>query len=485
MKKYLAKRATVLKKIPPIPEKLLLTTIVVCFFGIFLTVSLHRYWQYAAWYYDFGIFYSAISAVAQGREPIIDHFIFTDQNILSDHFHPLIFLASPLVALFKTGETLLIFQAAFVALSGIFVYLTAKELLKNKTESFSILILYFSFIGLHNALITEFHEITLLPLPLMMFFYGMVKKQRWWYGIGLLGVLLTKESTFIIPAWFGLVMALKNTGRWRVVGAATTIFSFVYGAALLYLVFPAISGSGYHYLNETMTNQQNSPLFNDLKIATVSKTFLSFGFLPLLAPETLAPVFFNWWSRFSSVATTRHDLGMHYNAEIAPTLILGTIYGWQRLKILLGRMAEKVGKSLKKNYFGYLSVVLALASLFFNVYILKSPALLFFNRAFYAHTSNLQFLDDLLQHVPDDGVIMAQTNIAAKLAYRKVYMLRDDYAKFSPDYIVIDTRDGQEPNNFLGVRNFDSLVRKLEKDPSYELYHSQGEQKIYKRRVLP
>jgi uncharacterized membrane protein len=29
---------------------------------VFSVIALHRYWQYATWYYDFGIFYDAISS---------------------------------------------------------------------------------------------------------------------------------------------------------------------------------------------------------------------------------------------------------------------------------------------------------------------------------------------------------------------------------------------------------------------------------------
>lgn len=56
--------------------KALVWLLIISFFTIFTTISLHRFWQYASWYYDFGIFYQAISAVSHGQAPIIDHFIF-------------------------------------------------------------------------------------------------------------------------------------------------------------------------------------------------------------------------------------------------------------------------------------------------------------------------------------------------------------------------------------------------------------------------
>lgn len=109
-----------------------------------------------------------------------------------------------------------------------------------------------------------------------------------------------------------------------------------------------------------------------------------------------------------------------------------------------------------------------------NITYSKSPILLFGIPDFYKNTQNFEFLDRLIENIPDDGIIMAQTNIAAKIAYRKVYMLRGDYMHYPQDYIVIDYRDGQQPNNFYGAGNFGDIVRNLANDPNYELYYDQG-----------
>lgn len=477
------------------------------FFTVFTTVSLHRYWQYSAWYYDFGIFYTAISAVAQLKPPIIDHFVFTDQNILGDHFHPIIFLISPFVALYPGGETLLIMQVLFVTLSGIFMYLTAKEILKNKFEAFSFLVIYCSFIGLHNALITEFHEIVLLPLPLSIFFYGMVKKKLNWYSLGFLGILLTKETLFVIPAWFGLLLALKNwkirskrldrftqailkndeskversdekryvkDQIWKKIGIATIITSVLYGLLVMFVIIPTINGSGYYYLSDTIARKNELFFLDELTLKSIIKTILSFGLLPIFSPELLVPVLFNWWMRISRFGN--FDLGMHYNAEIAPTLLLATIFGWQRLKQFFNKRWSQI-LFTPNVLFG-----LALCTLFFSLQILKSPALLFTNKAFYQNTQNHEFLNRLIENIPKDGVVMAQTNIAAKLGYRKVYMLRENYLYFKPDYIVFDMREGQEPNNFLNIEDPVELFATIESDPEYELLYGEGDQRIYKRR---
>lgn len=453
--------------------------ILAVFFIIFLTIALNRYWQYSAWYYDFGIFYTAISSVAQLKEPIIDHLTVTDKHIWADHFHPIIFLISPFVALFKKGEVLLVFQTLFVSLSGVFVYKTSKALQKNQFESFAMLFIYLSFVGLHNALITEFHAITLLPLPLSMFFYGMVKKHKPWYFLGLIFTLLTKESTFIIPAWFSLLLLIKSDKEWKKIGLVSLLTSVGYGIFVLKFVFKHFNSDGYIYLSEVPGIEDYFlPELNALKIKTMFFSLSNYGFFPLLAPETLPPVLFNWWSRFSSVAATRHDLGFHYNAEIAPTLILAANIGWSRVKHIVRLVFPKIEKRLIHKSL-YLVVILVAIS---NITLLKSPILLFGIPDFYKNTGNFEFLDRLIEHIPEDGIIMAQTNIAAKIAHRKVYMLRGNYNDYPQDYIVVDTREGQEPNNFYGVGNdYRDVLKNLASDPNYEVYYDQGEQIIYKR----
>jgi uncharacterized membrane protein len=439
---------------------------------IFAVVSLHRFWQYSVWYYDFGIFFQAISSVSRLEAPVIDHLILTDKNILGDHFHPLIFIISPLLYFTKVAETLLVVQVLFVAFSGIVLYFVSKHLTKNNLVSLCFLIIYYSFIGLHNALITEFHEIALLTLPLSIFFYGMVKKSKLWFFVGLLGVLFAKETTFIIPLWFGLLLAIRNKGQWRKIGIITSVLSALYVFVVIKFAIPYFSGRDYLYYSDAVSEFS---LFDNfyLKASTVFKTLLSFGFLPLLAPDALGPIIFNWWSRFQS-AGPRHDLGMHYNAEIAPTLLFASLIAWQRIIGFIKKKFHYLAKLFLLLFAGF--------SLFFSVYLLKSPALLFFNPVFYQHTKNFEFLDNLMEAIPETGVVMAQHNLAGKLAYRKVYMLRNNYKDFSPDYIVIDFREGQEPNNFLGVRDFDLLLNKLATDPEYEVYYLAGEQIIYKKK---
>src|SRR5438045_3174651 len=124
-------------------------------------VSVIRYWQYEVFHYDFGIFDRAIWSVSQFSPPITHHIVFGEKLIFADHFSPSIFLLSPFYWIFPKSEMLLIVQATAIAASGFILYLLGKNITKNSWYAIAIMLCYFLFVGLQNAIITDFHEIAL------------------------------------------------------------------------------------------------------------------------------------------------------------------------------------------------------------------------------------------------------------------------------------------------------------------------------------
>ncbi|MDQ5951677.1 MAG: hypothetical protein QG639_958 [Patescibacteria group bacterium] len=444
---------------------------------IFSLIALHRFWQYEAWYYDFGIFARAIYLASQFKEPVIDHFVVGGKSIFADHFHPIILLLAPVFWFTSHAEVLLVIQALTVGVSGIFIYLTAQAVLKNITWSMCLMLVYFSFIGLHFALISEFHEIALLPLPLSIFFYAMVTKKIKLYVLATCLVLLVKESTFIIPAFFTFLEIIKSNGTWRKINIVLLLLSILYGILAIKVVIPYFSQGEYQYSDQLNASAFEKVLDTPLKIKTIWQTLASFGFLPLLAPELLLPVLFNWFTRFSADSISRHGMALHYNAEVAPTLLLATIFALQRLK-----------KYIKRE--GIVTTIVVVATLwsgYFSLIHLDSPIRLAILSDFYSHTQSFEFLDTLVAKVPKEGLVMTQTNLAPRLIDRNILMLRIEYEEFSPDWIVVDTRQDQNANNFYGATRPGAsypteVFEKLDTDPNYEVYYQQGEQIIYRKK---
>jgi hypothetical protein len=60
--------------------------------------------------------------------------------------------------------------------------------------------------------------------------------------------------------------------------------------------------------------------------------------------------------------------------------------------------------------------------------------------------------------------------------------LRDEYWKIPANYIVMDMREGQNPNNFLGIKDERKLFSSLLNDKRYSLFFHKGSSYIFKKK---
>ena len=157
-----------------------------CFTVAGIIVSLNRFWQYEVFYIDFGQYDQAIWAISRFQPPMLDHWILGFINIFADHFTPSIFLLAPLYWFTSESIVILIVQAIAVGLSGLVLYSIGNIVLKDKLISIAVISCYYLFVGLQNAVITEFHEITVMTLFLMLTFWAFVKKKRFLYFVFLI-----------------------------------------------------------------------------------------------------------------------------------------------------------------------------------------------------------------------------------------------------------------------------------------------------------
>src|SRR5581483_11653245 len=211
-----------------------------------IVVSLNRYWQYEVYYIDFGIFDQAIWEVAHFKPPIIEHFLVSGKWIFADHFNPSIFLLSPLYWFTDRSEILLIAQAVCVGLSAYILYLIAKELLENSYLSIGVLVSYLLFVGLQNAVITEFHEITIMPLFFMLTIWAILKKRIYLYFVMLIIVLGFKESLFTMGIGIGIAIFFIQRKWWKI-GLITVFISAVWGYIAIKYIIPSFSNGLYIY----------------------------------------------------------------------------------------------------------------------------------------------------------------------------------------------------------------------------------------------
>ena len=437
-----------------------------------ILINLNRFWQFDLGYYDFGFFDRPIWELAHFKVPIIDHFIVGGKISLADHFNPSIFILTPIYWFTDRSEALLIVPSIAIGLSGYIIYKTGLKILKNSVLSCAVVGVYFLYLGTQNAMYSDFHELTVASAAFAATYWAIIIKSKKWFIIFLILSLGFKESLFIFGFSTGFFVFFYN--KWRRLGIFTMLFSLIWGIFVLKYVLPSLSGVGYI----TPINLPNEPgkilshLFTPpIKMETIVRSFLNFSFLPLLSPSLLPHIFLNFASRFLTSGSTRWDLGLHYNAEIAPTFAIATLIGM---------------KNVSKKYIQKFEILIAgfilLLSFVLNLYIYKGPLILTVHPAFYQHTSDFEFLRDLVSQVPIDATVSAQNNLASYfLHHKEIWILRDTYTEHDPEYIVIDMREGQNPSGLLGIDNKETLFENLSSDNKYEVFYNVGDQYVFRR----
>lgn len=441
-----------------------------------ILVSLHRFWQFEVFYYDFGIFDQAIWNVAHFRPPIIDHFVIGGKWIFADHFSPSIFLLSPLYWITSRPEILFIAQAVAVGLSGLFLYKIGVLTVKNRFLSAAVTASYLLFVGTQNALISDIHEVTFMMLPLMLCFYYVMTNRIKAFWIAFLITLGFKESAGFLGVGIAIFLFFFNK-KYRLTAAIVAVLSIGWAVATTQWIIPAFYGRQYFYtptLSHNVFELIRSFADTPEKRHTLFISLVSFGFYPLFSPVTWPLILQDIAARFlQHEFPLRYTLGLHYSTQLAVILGVSSMLG---LKHLLSRLKSVVWPLS----FG---IYLLLLSVFLHQFKLHGPLGLSYNPAFYRHTKDFAFLDSLLTKVPKGRTVMTQNNIAPHLIHtNSVYLLRAVYDDFMPQYFVLDLREGQNFNDFFGA-DIEALKLTLPHDIRYEVFYKNGDQIIYKRKI--
>ncbi len=464
------------------------TTIIAVVFSFiyalaFSLISMNRFWQFDVFYYDFGIFDTALWKVAHFQAPIIEHFRLGGKWIFADHFNPTIFLLSPLYWITDKSEVMLIAQSVIVSISGFVIYLIGKNITKNTIFSLGVMVSYLLFISVQNALITDFHEATISTLPLILAVYFFISKKYRWYFLSILLFLGGKESNFAVGIGFAIGLLLLDFKNNKKISIATALVSLVWGLLAIKLMIPFFSGGEYLYSVSIPTDPftfLGTYIDNSQKVNTLFMSALSFGFLPLLSYQFLPAVLVDFATRFyPSFLSLSWGVTFHYGAMTGAVLAISSVFAHQMLK-----------KFLPVKIITLYGVVLILFSLFLHRFVTHGPLGLAYNPTFYQHSNDFKFLTNMVRLIPPGASIMTQNNIAAHFTHDKITLLRDKcgpctqehYRSIMPDYIIIDSREGQGPNNYFGVTDLKVIFENLKDDKDYNVIYHVGDQYAFKKR---
>ena len=321
-------------------NRLYLTTLVALFVvlsGFFAYISIRKHQGFESTGYDLGIFNQLLWKYSEFKTP--ENTIRLVDNLLSDHFHPILILLAPLYKLLPGPETLLVVQSLLMASVVFPVYLFTKSRF-SQVVSLQAAALAGIFWGIYEAVLFDFHEIAFAVPLLGWLIYFMDQRRFIGYWIVLVLLLLTKEEFWIYAVFAGVILLAWKQYKAAIISMVGGLFGFV---GVTKLIMPALSSSGqdFQYLKqyEAFGDSTLGIVFGVIarpfevvkslfvpseKAITLWHLFAPLLFLPLVSPYLLLAIP-SILQRMLSSNENLWTTSFHYNATIAAVLVMASI----------------------------------------------------------------------------------------------------------------------------------------------------------------
>lgn len=329
-------------------HEIVLGFFITIYIAYFTIASFLRYDNFYTGRFDLGNMDQAVWNTINGR-------IFQTSNDngdiisrLSSHADFMLILLSPFYLLWAHPKMLLLIQSFVLSLGGIFVFLIAKEVLKNKT-----LALIFGFLFLMNPLLQftnlyDFHAVTLATTLLLASFYFLIKQK---YLLLILCLALSgtaKEQVWVIASLFGFPLLFKKKTKLKLLGLGIIFLSLVIFAYLIWYAIPQNLGRE-HFALSYFSDFGNSPteviktvflspqriistIFEGNRLGYLKQIFMPLGFLSIISPLYLVFSVPDLLINLLSSKSQLHQIYYQYTATITPFIFISAIFGIKNLR---------------------------------------------------------------------------------------------------------------------------------------------------------
>jgi hypothetical protein len=351
---------------------------------------------------------------------------------LAIHVEPLLALLSVFYFVHSGPETLLVIQAVVVALGAIPAYLLARSALDNVWLSLVFPIAYLLHPSLQNAVLDDFHAVTMGACLLLCAILFAQRGDMAPYAVAAVLAAATKEEVGLLIAALGLWLALRR--RWY-----AAFMSVVGGAGwflmAVLIIIPAANPGGrspylsrYGYLGHGFAGLVLSPirhpglvfhtLVSDARLSYLLDLLHPAGFVSLLgAPILLLSTPALLINMLSS--DPRMFSGFYqYSAEVIPFVIAAAVFGAAGISFVARRWRVPGERAVGPLLCGLLLVAAAVDTHRYGFtplaagYIDPSPG---------AHQ---QLEDEIVGEIPAGVPVAAADEIEPHLAHRQwIYLL--------------------------------------------------------------
>jgi uncharacterized membrane protein len=412
------------------PARVYAALLTVAAFACYAAISLQRQsFHYEG--FDLAIFDQAVRHLAHFQAPI-SHIKGANFNLFGNHFHPIIVLAVPFYWAYPHAQSLLVAQAAAVALSVWIITSFAQRRIGPRLGT-AIGIAYALSWGLQSALAFDFHEVS-FGVPIIAAAGSAYLERRWRTAYVCTALLLlVKEDMALTVAALGLYVCVQRRVRAGLLIVASAAAWF---ALVMWVFIPALNPAGRYSYWSTVQSEPSSLLLNATQWHTLLLVLLPTLFLALLSPLSVAllpTIAWRFWSDNPSYWGTH----FHYSEILMPVVFLAGVDGAIRLS-RWSRNTLDPAWTLRLVSAGVLVVALGLL-----------PRFSFWQAthgAFWQSCPRCAAANDVVKQVPNHARVAVDTLLMPELVDRAdVYPLRPDlrYANgqsYEVDYVVLDVR---------------------------------------------
>lgn len=447
----------------------------IAFFGLCLILLLNRYYSFYA-SFDQGIFNQVFWNSLHGRffQSSLSSSLSTNvvhsgevasvyYHRLGQHFTPALLIWLPLYALFPSPVTLSVLQVILVTAGGIVLYFLAREYLETPIAAM-ITASYYGAIALISPTLTNFHDISQIPLFTFSLLLAMEKRKWWLFWLFAIALLAVREDSGIGLFSVGFYMILSK--RFPRTGLAVCTISFGYMIALTNLIMPLFSADiSKRFMMERFGQYANgdeastidiiwgivsnpwrllielfSPFFGT--ILYLLGQWLPLAFVPAVSPAAWMVAGFPLLKLLLGKGDSVLSITIRYAMTVVPGLFYGAILWWSQ--------HPKAFKPSFRRFWVFcicLSLILTIAfnpnrTLYFLIPDSIQPWVHVSLPKQWQHSTNVR---SLLAQIPPDASVSATTYLIPHLSSRRAIIrvpalqLRNDAKQVvNVDYIIAD-----------------------------------------------
>ncbi|MBR8827400.1 MAG: DUF2079 domain-containing protein [Gomphosphaeria aponina SAG 52.96 = DSM 107014] len=343
-----------------LPKDVLLSALT--FFLFSLIIALHRHYTFYSTY-DQGIFNQIFwnnihgnffnSSLASAISTTVTHFEEPPRvydSHLGQHFTASMLLWLPLYYLFPAQATLIILQVTLVTVAGLVLYALARHHLAAPLATI-ITISFYSANAVIGPTLSNFHNISELPLLIFALLLAMEKRCWWLFSLFALWILAVREDAGLTLFSIGFYLILSR--RYPRLGLLVCTLSFVYILLVTNVVMPLFSEDiskrfmidkfGQYVEGEDassleiiwgMISQPGVVLQQlvsppGLTIQYLLAHWLPLAFIPAISPVSWLAAGFPLLTFLLGKGTSVLVISIRYAMSVVPGLFYGTIIWWR------------------------------------------------------------------------------------------------------------------------------------------------------------